>query len=119
MRDGIGVDNGKGSTIPKNYTILTRVITCLIQVGEVWCHVGRSPCVQVLVTGLGPIKKVGGLKGLNKVGCGANRFSTPCIPLVALISVVPFFAADLVAWRTAALPRVGTTIATVGRLVAT
>ena len=115
MRDGTGVGNGKGSTIPDNYTILTRVITCLIQVGEVWCHVGRSPYVQVPVTGLEPIKRVGGLKGLDKVGCGANRFSTLCIPLVALISVVPFLAVDLAAWRTTALPRVGTAIATVGR----
>ena len=115
MRDGTGVGNGKGSTIPDNYTILTRVITCLIQVGEVWCHVGRSPYVQVPVTRLGPIKRVGGLKGLDKVDCGANRFSTLCIPLVALISVVPFLAADLAVWRMAALSGVGTAIATVGR----
>ena len=115
MRDGTGVGNGKGSTIPDNYTILTRVISCLIQVGEVWCHVGRSPYVQVPVTGLRPIKRVGGLKGLDKVDCGANRFSTLCIPLVALISVVPFLAANLASWQTAALPGVGTTSAMVGR----
>ena len=107
--------NGKGNTIPDNYTILTHVITCLIQVGEVWCHVGRSPCVQVLVTGLEPIKRVGNLKGLGKVGCGANRCSIPCIPLVALISVAPFLAVDLAAWRTVALLGVGMAIAMVGR----
>ena len=76
---------------------------------------GRSPYVQVPFTGLGPIKRVGGLKGLGKVGCGANRFFTPCIPLVALISVVPFLVANLASWQTAALLGVGTTNATVGR----
>ena len=79
---------------------------------------GQNPYVQIPVTGLGPIKRAEGLKGLKrlgKVGCGANKFSTLCIPLVALISVVPFLAADLTTWRMMALPEVGTTIAIVGR----
>ena len=64
--------------------------------------------------GSGPLREQEALKGLGKVGYGANRFSIPCIALVALISVVPFLAADLAAWRTAALPGVGTAIAMVG-----
>ena len=65
--------------------------------------------------GSSPLRDQEALKAFGKVGCGANRFSTLCIPLVSLISVVPFLATDLAAWRTVALLGVGTTIITVGR----
>lgn len=76
---------------------------------------GRSPCVQVPITELLPIKRTGGVKGLSEMSCVADNISSPCIPLVALVGIVPFLQIDLAARWTASLPDVGTAINAVGR----